>query len=529
MLLRDGTFQPRKRSSLTLETVLSSPDYFGLETISPLQRAICRALDGLPLGPLCEDLEIIAAFGGAEALLQLPQARPAEFVLLAGIRCGKSLLSAAGAVRAALTCDVSTLTAGDIPRVSVLSLSVDTARATWNHVRGHVEASPALRALLLKDPTADMLVLRHPSGRPIEIRIVAGSRAAGSLVARWSAGNIFDEAPRMVGAEDGVVNIDEARQATVGRLLPGAQNLLIGSPWAPFGPVYDLVSESFGKPTRGLVIVRAPAYAMNPAHWTPERCEDLRTKSIDAYNTDVLCKFMDPVQGLFTLAELEAAQRAEPLELAADRRFSYVAAMDPATRGNGWSLVVTTNLGKVNGRDKYAVALTRHWQGSKSKPLDPREILTEIAGILRPYGVSSVLTDEWSLDTLRTVAADCNIGLIEVRSSGSERYDRFSTVRLKLTDGALELPPDPMLIRDLASTRKVVTQQGMSIQLHDSPDGRHADSAVALALALSRSLMLPAPLEPTGDAALRAESAREREEARKAVERRQNEAWRGYR
>lgn len=113
--------------------------------------------------------------------------------------------------------------------------------------------------------------------------------------------------------------------------------------------------------------------------------------------------------------------------------------------------------------------------------------------------------------------------------TGPLRFELFDRVKVKLVDGALQLSPDPVLIRDLASTRKVVTQQSVTIQLHDSADGRHADSAIALALALSRSVMLPAPLEPTGDEAMRAEAAREREAARKEVERRVNEGWRGYR
>jgi hypothetical protein len=40
-----------------------------------------------------------------------------------------------------------------------------------------------------------------------------------------------------------VVNLDHQRSSVLGRLLPNAQALYIGSPWAPFGPVYDAVTE----------------------------------------------------------------------------------------------------------------------------------------------------------------------------------------------------------------------------------------------------------------------------------------------
>ena len=521
-------FVPRAsaRSDLTLETVLTHPDYFGLTTASPLQRAICRVLDGLPLGDLAADPDVAGAFGDVAAL---PASRPAELVLLAGIRCGKSLLSAACAVRAALTCDVSRLGAGDIPRISVLSYSVDTARATWQHVRGHVEASSALRGLLVSEPTADMIVLRHPSGRTIEIKIVAGSRAAGSLVARWSAGVIFDEAPRMVGAEDGVVNLDHERQAVVGRLLPGAQILMIGSPWAPFGPIFKLVEEHEGKPTKNLVVVRAPAYAMNPSHWTQERCDELREIDPDAYWVDVECKFMDTAGGMFTLEEVKRVSREAPLQLPFNKRYHYAAGMDPATRGNAWALVVTTNLGKLpgSGGNRYAVVMTHQWQGSAAKPLKSREVFTEMAALLAPYDLKHVTTDQWCIDTLREMASDCGISLIQYDLTGQKEFELFKKAKDMMADGSLELAPDRKLLADLCSVRKVVTQRSIRVEFPVGPDGRHADYAPALAKALSRSLLSPAPEQPTEEEALRLEQARWKKQAQLEVLQRQRQRMRG--
>jgi len=504
------------RSDLTLETVLTHPDYFGLTTASPLQRAVCRVLDGLPLLELADDAEVRAAFGDVE---QLPSSRPAELILLAGIRCGKSLISAACAVRAALTCDVSRLGAGDIPRISVLSYSVDTARATWQHVRGHVEASVALRGLLVSEPTADMIVLQHPSGRPVEIKVVAGSRAAGSLVARWSAGVIFDEAPRMVGAEDGVVNLDDARQASIGRLLPGAQILMIGSPWAPFGPVFNLVEQHEGKPSKALVVVRAPAYAMNPSHWTQARCDELRETNPDAYWVDVECKFLDAAGGMFTLDEVKRATRLEPLVLPFNRRLHYAAGMDPATRGNAWALVVTANLGKQpgSGGNRYGVVMTHQWQGSAAKPLKSREVFTEMRAMLAPYGLTHVTTDQWCIDTLREMAHDCGVSLIQYDLTGQKQFELFKKAKDMMADGSLELSPDKKLQADLCSVRKIVTQQSIRVEFPVGPDGRHADFAPALAKALSRSLLSPAPEELSPDEALRAEQARWKKQAQLEV------------
>ncbi|MDP9001757.1 MAG: hypothetical protein M3O46_16790, partial [Myxococcota bacterium] len=224
----------------TLERLLTHPSAFGLTSASPLQRAICRIADGLPLGKLADHVDVIAAIGNVSAL---PQARPLELLILSGIRTGKSLLAAALAVRAALTCDLSQLRPGEPVRVSVVSLTTDLARVVFEHLCGTVTSKPMLRALVVGSPTADTVDLRHPSGHVVEVKVVAGARAGASLVARWSAGVIFDEAPRMNGEEDGVVNFDDARRAALGRLLTGAQLVSIGSPWAPRGPVYEAVQE----------------------------------------------------------------------------------------------------------------------------------------------------------------------------------------------------------------------------------------------------------------------------------------------
>ncbi len=471
-------------SSWSLERLLTDPDAFGLTSASNAQLSFCRMADGRPGADIAPQI-----YGGPEAAAQLPRTRPAEMVLLAGIRGGKSLIAACSAVRAALTCDLSHLGPGEVPRVSVVSLSVDTARATWAHVRGRVEAGAALRPLLLEKPKADALILRHPSGRPVEIRVVAGSRAAGSLVARWSAGVIFDEAPRMLGQDDGVVNLDDARHAVRGRLLPGAQMFLLGSPWAPFGPVYSLVTERFGRPGADLVVCRATGPEMNPVWWTPERCEDLRLRDPDAYRVDVECGFLAPETSMFGLTELERAA-VLPMQSEPEPRRHYVAAMDPATRGNAWTLVV------LSRADDGAVEVVHaeQWIGSAVAPLSPRSVLQSIARVLRTYRCQQVTTDQWASDPLRDLAIPEQLHLDVQPITAPRRTEMFETLRALLADGKLRLPKNDILLRDLSVVRKRVTQQSIAIELPTTPDGRHADYAAALALAAGQFLAAPDPM-----------------------------------
>ncbi len=269
--------------AMTLETLFTHPAAFGLATATPVQRAICRLIEGRPHGDLPTHPDVHATVGDVSGIAG---SRPSEVYLLAGIRSAKTTLAAALGYRGSQTCDLSRLGPGEIPRFSIVAPVKDLADVCFKLLKETVLARPALAGALLEEPTADTLLLRHPSGKPVEVKVVAGSKAGTTLVARWSAGCVFDEFPRMNGEEDGVVNFDDARRAVIGRMLPGAQLFGIGSPWAPRGPAYEAVQEHWRKPKPTIVVIRAPGPVMNPYWWTPERVAEMKARDSQTYRTD---------------------------------------------------------------------------------------------------------------------------------------------------------------------------------------------------------------------------------------------------
>jgi len=111
--------------------------------------------------------------------------------------------------------------------------------------------------------------------------------------------------------------------------------------------------------------------------------------------------------------------------------------------------------------------------------------------------------------------------------TGQKQFELFKKAKDMMADGSLELSPDKKLQADLCSVRKVVTQQSIRVEFPVGPDGRHADFAPALAKALSRSLLSPAPEELSPDEALRAEQARWKKQAQLEVMQRQRQRMRG--
>lgn len=487
----------------TLEDLLTNVDGFGLTTASVLQRCICRIIQGEPLGVWAAHKDVIEALGGVVG--HEIHGAPKEVLIIAAIRCAKSLIAAASAIWASQTCDVAQLLPGEIPRYSVLSLSKDNANVVLQHLRGALQKPRLVKLRVDADDTvkwkemindADSNIvgsefLWHPSGRPVEIRVVAGKRAGGSLVSRWSAGCTLDEAPRMVGSNEGVVNYEDARNAVIGRLLPGATLLSIGSPWQPQGPVYDAVQSEWGRPTPERVIIKARGPMMNPVLWTPEHCEELRRTNRAAYQTDVQAEFMDAEESLYPQEVLARCTRTKPLIIPWEPRHEYICAMDPATRNNAWTMVIA---------DRYKgikrIVFYRQWVGKPTDPLSPRRVLEEASEALRAYNLDWFYTDQWAADAIKDLALQLGMAAVVEDWTEKTKTDAYQSLAAAMADGRVEIPQDAMIMKDLRLTKKVPTMKGVSIRLTHTSDGRHCDYAPAIARALFRWLEDEKILQP---------------------------------
>jgi hypothetical protein len=312
------------------------------------------------------------------------------------------------------------------------------------------------------------------------------AKYGSTLVGRWLAGVVFDEAPRLSGVEDGVKNLTEALDAIQGRMRPGSQILCIGSPYAPFGPVFDLHQEHFARPNEAVMVVRGTGPLLNPSWWTQERCAWTMKNAPRSYVTDVLGKFADSEDMLFSSIVVDAAMRKGPEVIAARPGHHYVASMDPAMRGNGWTLVVLGCDGTDDkGEPHYYVALSKQWRGSKAQPLRPDTVLREIARDLKPYGLKEVWSDCHQIDSLRVIAEQEDIEIAESGTTQEDQLARVENIRLLLESERLELPPDRQLRSDLLRVKRKVNQKTVTVSMPVTSDGRHCDYVPSLGLCLS--------------------------------------------
>lgn len=274
----------------------------------------------MALNELSNDPSVLEMCGGKAPE---PGEKPKELLDISAIRIGKSLFAGAFILWLTQTVDLSGTRPSDIVRVFVVALKIGGTEAVLKHLLDPMLAKPALRALLVDDPKeisigsikSSGLRIRHPSGKIIEVVPIPLDRAGGSAVSVYCAGVVVDEYPRMIGADDGVRNVEHFHEAVIGRLLPGAQYLATGSPWQPYGPAYDNTIKFFGKPSEELVVLRtsakpfvgiAPAWTKGPKQklWPHEA---LQRRSPTAYKTDFLAEFADGDEAVFPAQAIEDA------------------------------------------------------------------------------------------------------------------------------------------------------------------------------------------------------------------------------
>jgi len=465
---------------VNLEALLTHQDGFGLDTASDAQRAVCRIIGGEPLGDLANNPVVAEMVGGPQALAALPRTKPRKVCLGAAVRCAKSTIVAAAGLVAAYTGDCSGLKPGEVPRVPIVSVRIDQANETFSKLVGAVTQSPHLSKLLVGKPTTDSIRIRNRSGWVVEIKVTAGSRAGQALISRWLLAAIFDEAPRMIGEEDGVINLSHALTAIQARMRPGAQIFLVGSLWAPRGPVFDLVQDRFGKPGEDCVVMIASGPQLRPALYTPEYCERIRQDNDMTYECDVMSRFAQPEDAMLSALDVAACQRANDAYIPFVYGQQYAAVMDPATRGNGWTLLVLT----MAPGELWQVVLAREWVGSRQSPLRASDVLAEMAEDLLPYELFEVYTDQWGFDLLQNIAELANTGLLFTMLT---RDDTADGKRLETLFGKrqLSLPANRQMRADLIALKKRPRQQGGSqIVFPKTGDGRHCDYAAALLLAM---------------------------------------------
>jgi hypothetical protein len=406
-------------------------------------------------------------------LTEFYESRRRQLVLRCGRRGGKSSSLVRVAVCEAIYGE-HVITPGDVGIVGIVSVSRD-------------EAAQRLR---LAKAILDVLGVRHKpieggielEHRPIAFKVYAAT-VAGVVGGTWVSG-ICDEVARWKDADTGAnpATLVLASLRPTMATQPNAKLFLSSSPLG----TEDAHADAFKVgDTAWQQVALAPTWIANPT--ISEDDTHALERDDEVWRREYAAQpIAGSVLSIFSETMLAKATRAAPAALEPEPGRSYVAAMDPATRGNAWTLAIATEGTAAAGGSVTRIVRAREWRGTKSAPLDPDTTLAEIAAVLLTYGLTEVWSDQFASDFVVSIAQRHGLTVQIEPSTAASKVATYEGLRARLADGAIELCPSDQLRADLLGVNKLVTRNGISIELTKTPDGRHCDFASAASLAITK-------------------------------------------
>jgi hypothetical protein len=229
--------------------------------------------------------------------------------------------------------------------------------------------------------------------------------------------------------------------------------------------LWDTFKRHFGGDSDRLLVAQAPSRTMNPN--LPQRViDDAMADDPEAARAEYLAEFRGDISTFLDLELIERAIRPKPLELLHSTRETYFAFVDPA---GGGADEFTLAIGHMDGQT-IVCDMVRGRRGS------PAEIAKEFGQVMLKYGITTVHGDRyagrWPRDEFLRWG-------ITYQTSDLDRSGLYLEFLARLNSGSVELPPDPVLQRQLIGLERRTSRAGRDTIDHGP--GAHDDRANAIA------------------------------------------------
>jgi hypothetical protein len=168
--------------------------------------------------------------------------------------------------------------------------------------------------------------------------------------------------------------------------IPEAKLLVISSPYAKDGVVFEAHRKYFGQDDAPVFVWQAPTTTMNPGI-SEEFVHGEIENDPDAARSEWLALFREDIEAAFSLESIEQCVVPGRQELLPTQGLFYVAFVDPSGgRRDQFALAVAHR-----SKESAIVDLIRAWK----PPFDPSEVTRACAEVLKPYRVRTVIGDNY--------------------------------------------------------------------------------------------------------------------------------------
>ena len=381
-------------------------------------------------------------------------------VLALGRRSGKGLMAAVAAIFNAAVMDYSdALRPGEHRFIVVVATRQEQAREFVRTVRELLRGAPDqdLAALVDTDATTlDEVVFR--TGVTIRAMPCSARSTRGLPVSLL----VLDEAAHMQTSEDGFA----AGKAVYRALVPSTAQfglrgytMVASSPLWASGIFWDLYQAGTSGAADDIFVAQRPTWDMNPRISRESLASEFLADP-DSARSEYGAEFAEGAGAFLSataIAEcvIPGRDHIDPMAGA-----EYAAACDPAfaAGGDAFTFAIAHAVGDGDER-KVVVDRVMAWRG-KSSPLNSDDVLDEIAGVCRRYGIGSVTSDQYAVVPIADGLRRRGVELTPQPLTNELKADVFGALKRLINLGQIELLDDEQLRAELINLEIRPTPSG---------------------------------------------------------------------
>jgi hypothetical protein len=360
-----------------------------------------------------------------------------------------------------------------------LSIAQDhraSLRTAHRYARAPFEHIPALRDMV-QSRRSDAWTLNNGiilAGYPCRPEAVRGIRSTFVVLSELAFFRSSENLP---------LDAEMLRAVTPTLATTGGRMLILSSPYAASGTLYELHRQFFGKDDAETLVWVGTAPEMNPT-LPADYLAMMREHDPEGYAAEVLGEFRQGLSLLLDGAILDAAVDDDVFVRPYEPGRRYYAAYDAS---GGKSDAAALSIAHRDPDGTAVLDVCRVWPA----PHDPIAVISEAVQQLRQFGLRVVTGDRYSGDFVTSAFRNDGITYRLSTRDRSQIYTDFSAI---VHSGRVRLLDSPYLLRELRALERRRGAAGKDRV--DHPAGAHDDAAVTTASActLASEMKRPAPI-----------------------------------
>ena len=295
---------------------------------------------------------------------------------------------------------------------------------------------------------------------------------------------VIDELAFFMTTDGRPVDTEMLRVARGRLATTGGKLIVLSSPYAQSGALWDLHCKHFGRDDSTTLVWQASAPDMNPT-LSADYLRRMEQDDPEAYRSEVLGEFRPGLSTFLDPDAIAACVDEGVRERSPVPSLTYCAAVDAS---GGRVDRAALAIAHATGNGCATLDLVRAW----NPPHDPARVIAEACDMVKPFRLRNhvVVGDKYAAEFV--TAAFRRQG-VTFQPSERDRSGNYLELLPLVNAGRVRLLDDPELLREL---RGLERRRGATRDRVDHRPGAHDDRAVAATVALVQAVSARAPMSP---------------------------------